>query len=268
MARVFDQPMFLFWILYAAPIILLSIIAALMAAKRWARHLGLRSEDDVPSWEVYLFASALVFACVFLPRVVGIYANRRASGRIRLLAGLQARAPSTPGGPARCRICGAPLELARDALVAHCLYCETDNVIEVRTPLRDATRHAVAEVGHALGDAVFLDRRERRALQSTLLSELKRYGLRALGFIMPICVWGWDYDRYEKTGETPGWGLLSIVFVAFYLMALFWVSGGSKEKAPAPDRLSGNDVPEWVGWGGPLILWAIVYTGLRLFSLR
>jgi len=268
LARVFDQPMIAFWILYAAPIIFLSFIAALTATKYWARHLGFRSGADVPSWEVYLLASAFVFVLVSVPRVVGIYADRRAAGRIRLLAGLQARAPSTPGGPALCRICGAPLEVARNALVAHCLYCETDNAIEVRTPLRDATRHAVSEVGHALRDAVSLDRKERRALLRTLLSELKRYSLRALGFAVPVCIWGWDYDRYEKTGETPGWGLFSLIFLTFYLIIMMLNSGGRKKPAWAPDRLSGNDVPEWVGWAGPLLFWAVVYTGLRLFSLR
>jgi hypothetical protein len=267
-ARVFDQPMFLFWMFYAAPLMFVGIIGSLILAKHWAWHLGLRSADELPSWEVYLCASMIFFVFALLPRVIGVYAGRRAAGRARLLAGLLARPPSTSGGPALCRNCGAPLEVAKDALVAHCLYCETDNVIEVRTPLRDATRHAVAEAGHALHDAVALDHQNRRGLRRTLLSELKRYGVRAFCFIAPICVWGWDYDRSQKTGQTPGWGLLALCFITIYLISMMLVSLGRKNGERAPDAFSGNDVPEWVGWAGPVALWTILYVGARLFQLR
>ena len=268
-ARVFDLPMFLFWIFYAGPLIFASIIGSFILGKHWAHHLGLRSADDLPWWEIYLCAAMIFFVFALLPRVIGVYANRRATGRAQLACGsARSRAVHAGRSPALCRNCGAPLEVAKDALVAHCLYCETDNVIEVRMPLRVATRHAVAEVGHALDDAVSLERKNRRALRRTLLSELRRYAVRAVCFVVPICVWGWDYDRSEKTGQTPGWGLFSLVFVTIYLISLFLVSGGRKKTERAPDAFSGNDVPEWVGLAGPVALWIILYLALRLFSLR
>ena len=49
---------------------------------------------------------------------------------VRFQLALACDPPAREGGPARCRHCGAPLELAAGAISAHCAYCGTDSLID------------------------------------------------------------------------------------------------------------------------------------------
>ncbi|MBK8257721.1 MAG: hypothetical protein IPK82_34265 [Polyangiaceae bacterium] len=44
-------------------------------------------------------------------------------------ASLAASLPERPGGPSRCRRCGAPLDVPAGALGVACTYCRTDNLV-------------------------------------------------------------------------------------------------------------------------------------------
>jgi hypothetical protein len=54
---------------------------------------------------------------------------------VRFHTALAARAPKDTSSPPCCRSCGAPLEVAKDAIFARCAYCGTDSLV---TQLADA----------------------------------------------------------------------------------------------------------------------------------
>lgn len=87
------------------------------------------SDDGLFFYDLGLLA--LVVACVFgIAWSVGhaYIANRQG---LRVLAdNFGAVPPATPGAPSTCRTCGAPLP-ATTALLVHCAYCATENVLGV-----------------------------------------------------------------------------------------------------------------------------------------
>ncbi len=66
-----------------------------------------------------------------LGTVLGVYGRRKTLSTSELQAALAARPPSREGGPAECRVCGAPLSVPVDALGVRCTYCGSDNLVEV-----------------------------------------------------------------------------------------------------------------------------------------
>lgn len=69
------------------------------------------------------------FVAVVLPYVLSRFMRIREVTRQGLLDGLAASPPTHPGGPARCRKCGAPLAVEAGALGVVCDYCGVENVI-------------------------------------------------------------------------------------------------------------------------------------------
>lgn len=78
-----------------------------------------------------------------------------------------ARAPLEPGAPPRCRVCGAPLASPARRVIAHCVYCDAENVLGLA--LRRQGR-AVTGMLDTLDDA--LARRRRARVAWSLLSAL------------------------------------------------------------------------------------------------
>jgi hypothetical protein len=77
------------------------------------------------------------------------------------------------GGALCCRHCGAALDVARDALVARCLYCGADNLLTV--PGDTAAKHKgnVKDLDVKVQDAVMkhdIARREARALMWLMIA--------------------------------------------------------------------------------------------------
>ena len=267
LARIFDQPMMSFWLFFGVPVGLIGILEGLDLSTWIAKQMHFPAGQELPFWITELLVTAIIFVLVFVPRLFGIYAHRRAFDRARLLAGLQA-VPRSQGGLVSCRTCGAPLELAANALVVRCLYCETDNVLSIRTPLLEKTRAIVSEVGHAMQDAAAFDAREHAALRHILFSELRRYAWRTLGLLAPWMLAMWDFERAEKAHETPGWGVAALFVLVFYLIYLMFTSMTSGlDEAAVRDRREANDLPQWIAWFGPLSLWAIVYLAMRMAAL-
>jgi hypothetical protein len=196
-----------------------------------------------------------------LPRTLGIYAHRRAGGRRILLAGLIARPPKSPGGPAGCRLCGAPLDVARGALVVRCVHCGADSAVVVRTPLLVRARKAARATARTLDEAVALDRRERAGTRRELLRELARYALWTSIFGGLFAVWSWDYARVTALGDdsAPGLGIAALVVATFLLIAMLFRSGAREGAEEARLRREDGGVPAWVRTVGPLGFWAVLW---------
>ena len=260
LARVLDQPMFLFWLFFGVPVGLIAIIEGMSIAERIGRHYGARSED-VPYW----FSVMIIFACllvmVFVPRALGIYANRRATDRTRLLRALAAKPPEVEGGPSRCRSCGAPLDLA-DAIVARCVYCGCESALRIETKIAAKAAGVARELGASMEDAARTNAEQRWSTLEMMAKELARYLFHTAVFA-GLFIMGSN----EKTEDgTPGTlGIIGIVGSAFYLIGLFIVSLVKKATDDADDRRSGNDVPAWVGIAGPIGLWLVGCAALQIF---
>ncbi len=99
-----------------------------------------------------------------LSTILGLFcvARARLSDRfaLRLLTlEFGARRPAAPGAPFTCRRCGAPLGPARDAIVASCVYCGTENVLGVDLGHRASSE---AQQSGTLAEALQQRGRERR----------------------------------------------------------------------------------------------------------
>ncbi|MBL8112127.1 MAG: hypothetical protein JNK60_04535 [Acidobacteria bacterium] len=86
---------------------------------------GLLLGQEVPSYSLFAFAclplAATALTLVFTGRFVS--ASHEA-----LATASAAQAPDRPGEPARCRVCGAPLESGSPG-IARCGFCAADNVV-------------------------------------------------------------------------------------------------------------------------------------------
>lgn len=279
-ARMFDFNFLAFLLAYGIPLALWVIVGGLQLANVIAPRLGYRTGDDMPFWITVTMMFSIVFVVIFVPRAFGIYANRRATARMRLLAALAAAPPKTEGGPALCRHCGAPLFVQRGELLAVCAYCATENAVELRTKLVAAAGKAAHDLAASVKDAAFTDRKERRRTRILLVVDFVWY-LFVIAF----------YDIAFSFGDKPG-GTVLIVFAALGLIALPFLSAivhgyfmeepadesaveppqdtrkrrRGKQAAPARPahrdvldeaaaRRAGNDVPGWVAAIGPVVVW-------------
>ncbi|HEX4340772.1 MAG TPA: hypothetical protein VH062_32915 [Polyangiaceae bacterium] len=256
LAAVFDQPMLVFWLFFGTPVGLFSIFAGLAVDARF----------HPPSAVVSFVSFGTLFVLAFLPRSLGIYANRRASGRGILVAGLRARPPKLPGGPEECRECGAPLDVLPGASVARCAYCRADNAVVVSTPFRKQAERTARRVAHTVEQAAEVDRRERAATRSALFREAGRYLLSIGTFGTLFGVYMWDDERVQRRddGSAPAIGLVALVVGTLLLIVLMLRSGGTKDGRTAEEarlRREGNDLPSWVRVAGPpgviAILWIL-----------
>ena len=247
LARVLDQPMFVFLALFGVPVGLAAIFFSIGVADRWlAPMLHVATPDDVP----FGFPIAIMFASLFViamvPRALGVYANRRATGRARLLGALAAHPPKTPGGAASCRRCGAPLAVAPDELVAICSYCRAENAVGLETKLVVATKAMVEELGLTVRDVAARDRSDRAETLHKLGMEVRRYAIRTV----------------LLGGGFAASGISQVATIATVVLFIYYIASSSSED-DAATRNAGNDVPAWVGTVGSIVvtgvLWAVVH---------
>ena len=254
LARVLDQQMFVFLLVFGVPMGLIAIGIGLRASTWLAPHLHVKP-DDVPFAYTVAAAFGALFVMTFVPRVLGVYANRRAADRSRLLRALRAHPPTVPGGPATCRACGAPLAVAADEIVATCSYCRAENAVKIETPLVEATSVQVANLGTSIAEVAARDHGQRRATRRKLVHELGRYllrtGLLALGFGLGSCE--------NADHKTPPLSIVATVATVLLFIYFMFKSGGDDDEA---ERRAGNDVPQWVGVVGAL---AVGYALLQVF---
>jgi len=253
LAAIFDQPMPVFWFFFGVPVGLASIFAGLWADARF----------HPPAAVTAAVSFLVLLAFAFVPRALGIYANRRAGGRRVLLAGLAAQPPKLQGGPAGCRECGAPLDVPPGAMVARCVYCGADSAVHVRTRFLARARSAARATVHTIDDAAAIDHRERAETRRTLTSELLRYGMLTSIFGGLWATWMWDDTRATARGDdsAPAIGLTALVVGTLLLIVLMFRSGGSDARATEEARLRRevNGLPGWVRVVGPLGFWVLLW---------
>jgi uncharacterized Zn finger protein (UPF0148 family) len=249
LARVFDQNMFAFLLLFGVPVLLGAVRIALRAESWIARHYHYRSADDVPFGYTAVIIVALLFAFAFVPRALGVYASRRVTDRRRLLGALAAHPPKVPGAASTCRICGAPLAVQPDQILAVCSYCRAENAVHLDTKIV-AQAGAIAEtLGREVRDAAASDRTARAATRKKLFHELGRYLLRT------VLLGGAFALASQETPERKPTTLAIVGLIAMLgLFLLFLVRSLRAADTDAAARRADNDVPSWIAIVGPIIV--------------
>lgn len=104
--------------------------------------------SGVAATPVLLVAALLIVLLVGIPTV--LFGRERALADIRkdIHASLAAALPERPGGPSRCRTCGAALDVPPGALGVPCAYCGADNLVAL--PPAWVTRVQSSEFHHFL----------------------------------------------------------------------------------------------------------------------
>jgi hypothetical protein len=250
LARCLDLPMLAFVMLFGIPVTLFAILEADKANTWLAPRLHLASANDVPFGYMVAIICFLMLVIAFVPRAFGVYANRRATARGKLVAALMARPPETPGGPSTCRSCGAPLAVTPNATVATCSYCGVESAVVVDAGVAATTERVVRDLGKTMGDAAKIDRAERRRTLHMLVRELGRYTFRTvllgIGFALGS----------QETADKKSTPLAIVALVATVLLFIFFIfrSGAASSKDDADTRRAGNDIPSWVGIVGPIVM--------------
>lgn len=260
-ARILDQSMFVFILLFGIPVGITATLFALGASEWIAPLIGAANGDAVPFGVTVAFACFILFVVALVPRALGIYANRLVTGRQRLLAALAAKPPTTPGGPARCRRCGAPLAVVPDELVAVCSYCHTENAVQLSTKLVVATTDAVKQLGNTVRDVAERDREQRHDTRHKLLVTTRNYTIRTVLFGTAFALS--TQTKEDHTPTTVGIvALLATVGLTFY----FIIASLMHHDDDTHDRTEGNDVPGWVGILGPLAVCILLFYALRFIE--
>jgi LSD1 subclass zinc finger protein len=248
LARVFDQNMFAFMLMFGVPMILAAVMIGMRVNDWFARHYHYKSADDVPFAVMLIVMCAVMFVLAFVPRALGVYASRRVAERGRLLAALAARPPTVAGAASQCRSCGAPLAIEPDAILAVCAYCHAQNAVHLDTKLVDQAKGVARTIGREIAEAASYDRKERSATRRKLFRELLRYFVRTalLGGAFALAT----QETPERTPTKLGivGSILTLgLFVYFLIRSL-----GTPDP-DAADRRAANDVPSWVSIVGPLV---------------
>jgi DNA-directed RNA polymerase subunit RPC12/RpoP len=253
LAAVFDQPMLAFWIFFGVPVGLASIAVGLLVDARF----------HPPAAATVGVVFVALFAFAFAPRSIGIYANRRAGGRRVLVAGMAAQPPKLPGGPACCRECGAPLDVAPGTIIVRCVYCATDSAVEVQTRFLARTQSAARAAVRTVDEAAAIDLRERAETRRQLALELRRYLVVTSVFGGLFATWAWDYARVTARADdsAPALGIAALVLGTILLIVLMLRSGGSDKRAAEEARMRRADetLPGWVRIAGPFGFWVVLW---------
>lgn len=259
-AVALDLPMLAFLFFYGIPGGLFAILYGIDLASWLARRLGYASGDDTPAALTMVMVMLLLLLITFVPRALGVYANRRATSRVGILAALAARPPKTPDGPSECRTCGAPLFVTEGVVLARCIYCGSENAVHLQTQIVEGTRSVAKRVLSTTRQAAEADRTERRATRLAMWHELRRYLFRALVFGALFVTYAIDDDRpaVREGSETPGYGIaaLCLSVVAFFV---FLFHSASMPADDAAERRKGAGLPEWVRYVAPIGVWVLLY---------
>ena len=138
-----------------------------------SRSIRANVAEVLTNAQVYTLIGAAMYLTLGVPLLLGVYGRRRTNSRRVIQAALAALPPSRPGGPSRCRECGAPLNVATDALGQQCFYCGTDNLVAMPEPWIADARAKAKSLGNQIETVAAADRRmrdgERRSLRNQLL---------------------------------------------------------------------------------------------------
>lgn len=152
-----------------------------------------RDRVGIPLW----------FALTLLVVWLGVYGQRRAVSLRAVQAALAARPPSTPGGPASCRHCGALLAIAADALDVRCIYCGTDNLVALPAAWVTGVAASSRTAGKALADATTAFAAQRARLRNRMWISLGFYGVFVGGMFALAALSSQDRDPGQH--HDPRW---------------------------------------------------------------
>jgi DNA-directed RNA polymerase subunit RPC12/RpoP len=223
-ATVFDSTLvFLFVGWLPALLISLQLMGGLSL---WLVLAGVYPNSDaIPAevWLAALVAPGLVM--IVGSRLLGIFAGTRLRAYALLRDGLRARPPVRAGGPASCRLCGAPLDVPDDRLVVGCPYCEADNLVRVGEPEARREVASNARLAADLRVAMALAIEERSARRRELVKTLVRRTVKAaiLFGVFAVALHAEDV-RGRDPSAYPWWGMVASVGVVV-LLIVFIVQG-------------------------------------------
>jgi LSD1 subclass zinc finger protein len=139
-----------------------------------------------------------IFVVTVVPLVLAAYAESFEAVRTALRTALAAKPAATPGGPAECRTCGAPLDVPADALSVRCMYCTADNLVHL-----DATRLATVEQEMKV---VCTDLESAIAEERTTAGRGRKLAIARLGrwlTLVPACILlGWAVASLNENDTT------------------------------------------------------------------
>lgn len=122
-----DQPIIGVLMLMAAAYAFGFPVAALVRLSFWV----LRKAPPGPLSPFPILAAATVLVVFGFGIPIVLRGKERALAGVRadIHASLAAALPERPGGPSRCRSCGAALDVPKGALGVPCAYCRADNLV-------------------------------------------------------------------------------------------------------------------------------------------
>jgi len=173
---------------------LLWVAAAPFVGVRASRALATGLQVDLSTWTsgergALFAAAAFLFATAMSLLVLPLRSNE---ARQHLQASLAARPPDVPGGPSRCRQCGAILGVVPGRALARCPYCLADNFVAIEADAAsrrtEGTAKAAAWVDVAEGEL----RSERWRFWTLLRVRLMIAATVCLGFWM---IYALAYDQ-------------------------------------------------------------------------
>jgi DNA-directed RNA polymerase subunit RPC12/RpoP len=263
LAMTLDLNMLAFLFVYGIPVGLGSVLWALDATT-WLAHYRRVPEAEIPFAVTMAFVGLVLLVLLFVPRALGVYANRRATGRLMLVQGLAAKLPSTPGGPSTCRVCGAPLAILENASVCDCIYCGAQNAVRIRSKLLALTQMAVAAFAKTVADALRIDDAERKETRAKLRSELGRYVIRIVTICALFGLTGLSHRDADFSGmreASTATYVSAAAVVALVGCVFYFIYRSMKDKSDddGPQRRAGNPAPEWVRMVGPIVFLFVVY---------
>jgi len=139
--------------------------------------------------------------------------NVLVSGATNVGVAFAAVPPSAPGEPPNCRQCGAPLSVQPNDVVARCIYCEAESIVQLDELAMETLRTRVASAQSSLAQA--MSALTKHAKLASLETRGRTYVVAAL-LVLPV-LWS-----LLESWNSSYWALL-IAFDVFVLaICVFW----------------------------------------------
>ncbi|MBS2029283.1 MAG: hypothetical protein JST54_15385 [Deltaproteobacteria bacterium] len=265
LARMFDWSLVGYLLAFMVPVLLSAMMCATLILQAAVKRFHLPPTDDNDVTEM-IFTGVVMWIFVFVPRALGVYASRRTRARALLVNLFRARPPLTPGGPAMCRRCGAPLAVVEDAALARCSYCGADSAVRVRTALLQVAETDAARAHDTIERALQAYNEDHNAPKRELRRELWRYTykLTVLFGLYALALSGATHDEFgmNDISDTTAFSAFALV-IAILVFFFQWVL--SQADVDEKSRVETNPVPMWVAALGPVIAWVGFFYFMRYF---
>ncbi len=151
----------------------LMVVAAMATADAGLLLIGVALHEHLldvePRSSVERWMLAGTIGLLALGTVLGAYGRKKALSTAALQAALSAHPPAREGGPAECRICGAPLSVPTDALGVRCTYCGSDNLVAAPAKWLRKVVATTLEVAQRAADAARALTEEHQRLRKSAL---------------------------------------------------------------------------------------------------